>query len=64
MDFSKVKGKCHLMNSENLQIPESEWISGGPNRFYFRQAYNAKEQTFDDPPSKAACVGSKGKVSI
>lgn len=62
VDFSNVKGKCYLMNSENLQVSESEWVSGGPDRFYFSQAYDAKAQTFDDLPSKAASVGSKGKV--
>jgi len=51
------------MNSENLLVDESEWVSGGPDRFYSNQAYNAKTQTFDDLPSKAASVGSKGKVS-
>lgn len=50
------------MNSENLDISESEWVAGGPDRFYFCQAYDVKTQNFDDLPSKAACVGTKGKV--
>lgn len=52
------------MNSENLDVTESEWVASGPDRFYFNQAYDAETQSFEDLPLKAAFVGSKGKVGV
>lgn len=34
---------------------------GGPNRFYFTEAYNAKEKTFDEPPYNIINIGKPGK---
>jgi len=34
---------------------------GGPNRFYFTEAYNAKEKTFDEPPYNIIHMGKCGK---
>ncbi|XP_014605619.1 PREDICTED: DNA (cytosine-5)-methyltransferase PliMCI-like [Polistes canadensis] len=61
--FSEVTGKCYLAYSENLDQPLEEWSMGGPYRFYFTQAYNASEKTFDEPSPQACNIGksSKGK---
>lgn len=48
--FSSVAGKCYLAYSENLNESIEEWSSAGPNRFYFSEAYNFKENKFEDPP--------------
>lgn len=38
-----------------------EWSMGGPNRFYFTEAYNPKEKTFDEPPYDIINTGKFGK---
>lgn len=59
--FSKVAGKCYLAYSENLSESVEEWSMGGSNRFYFTEAYNAKEKTFDEPPYSITNMGKCGK---
>ncbi|KAG7199233.1 hypothetical protein KM043_018102 [Ampulex compressa] len=59
--FSDVAGKCYLIYSENLDVSIEEWSAGGPNRFYFTQAYNVVESTFDEPPYHAIAIGASGK---
>ncbi|KAL0106555.1 hypothetical protein PUN28_016331 [Cardiocondyla obscurior] len=49
--FSMVAGKCYLTYFKNMNEPIEEWSMGGPNRFYFTEAYNSKEKTFDEPPN-------------
>ena len=55
-------GRCYIVYGDNLDIPASEWINGGPNRFYFTQAYNSKNQTFEEPSYNATNIGLQGKV--
>lgn len=50
------------MCSDNLDEPEAEWTAHGPNRFYFREAYDSKTQTFGEPSLKGLSAGLKGKV--
>jgi len=38
-----------------------EWSLGGPNRFYFTEAYNPKEKTFDEPPYDIINTSKSGK---
>lgn len=59
--FSEVAGKCYLIYSENLDKSLQEWSSEGPYRFYFTQAYNASEKTFDEPSYQASSIGKVGK---
>ncbi|XP_076172771.1 DNA (cytosine-5)-methyltransferase PliMCI [Ptiloglossa arizonensis] len=59
--FSEVVGKCYLAYSENLDQSVEEWTAGGPNRFYFSQAYNSSEKIFADPPDRAMNIGKPGK---
>ncbi|XP_024944997.1 DNA (cytosine-5)-methyltransferase PliMCI isoform X2 [Cephus cinctus] len=59
--FDMVAGKCYLAYSENLNQPIDEWISQGPNRFYFTQSYNLTEKNFDEPPQQAMNIGKQGK---
>lgn len=59
--FSEVAGKCYLTYSENLSESVEEWSLGGLNRFYFTEAYNAKEKCFDEPPYNIINIGKAGK---
>lgn len=59
--FSEVAGKCYLAYSDNLSESVEEWSAGGLNRFYFTEAYNAKEKTFDEPPYNIINIGKSGK---
>lgn len=59
--FTEVAGKCYLAYSENLSESVEEWSAGGPYRFYFTEAYNAKEKTFDEPPYNIINMGKPGK---
>ncbi|KAG9430318.1 DNA methyltransferase 1a [Apis mellifera carnica] len=59
--FIKVVGKCYLTYSENLNQSIEEWIAAGPYRFYFNEAYNVQEKTFDEPPYHAISIGKCGK---
>lgn len=59
--FTEVAGKCYLAYSENLNESVEEWSNGGPYRFYFTEAYNAKEKTFDEPPYNIINLGKPGK---
>lgn len=38
-----------------------EWSIGGSNRFYFTEAYNPKEKTFDEPPYDIINTSKSGK---
>ncbi|XP_017781710.1 PREDICTED: DNA (cytosine-5)-methyltransferase PliMCI-like [Nicrophorus vespilloides] len=63
LPFKEVTGKCFIVYGDNLDMEASEWITKGPDRFYFRQAYNAKTRSYDDVPSMAMKIGhpKKGK---
>lgn len=63
INFGDVAGKCFVVFNENLDVSVEEWTAGGPNRFYFTQAYDSSKQVFVDPPSLAMHIGSTGKVS-
>ncbi|XP_033204996.2 DNA methyltransferase 1a isoform X1 [Bombus vancouverensis nearcticus] len=66
--FIEVVGKCYLAYSENLNQTVDEWTAEGPNRFYFNEAYNAQEKTFNEPPYHAISIGksrkSKGNLKL
>lgn len=38
-----------------------EWSMSGPNRFYFTEAYNPKEKTFDEPSHDIINTSKFGK---
>lgn len=40
-----------------------QWSCAGPNRFYFSQMYNSRDEEFDDPPPKACNIGNLIKKS-
>ncbi|RZF31854.1 hypothetical protein LSTR_LSTR009501 [Laodelphax striatellus] len=61
VDFTQVTGKCYISYNENFECSEDEWTQQGPHRFYFNQSYDASNQIFNDPPSLAMNIGSKGK---
>lgn len=58
-----VVGKCYLTYFKNMSESIEEWSMGGPNRFYFTEAYNPIEKTFDEPPYEIINTGKfrKGK---
>lgn len=58
--LNKIKGKCYVVYGENL-VDKNEFFKGGPHRFYFNMAYDAKTRSFEDPPYKAQQLGDQGK---
>jgi len=63
-NLSEVVGKCYIVCSDNLDGPEVEWSSQGPHRYYFREAYDSKNQTFIEPSAKGLSAGMRGKVIL
>lgn len=61
VNFSLVAGKCYLAYFKNMNESIEEWSMGGPNRFYFTEAYNPKEKTFDEPPYNIINTSKSGK---
>lgn len=61
ISFEDVAGKCAVIYAENVE-DLTAWTKGGPNRFYFRKAYNAKTNTFMEPSKEAKQLGSTAKV--
>ena len=39
-----------------------KYFDSGPNRFYYREAYNPEEKSFEEVPDKARANAAKGKV--
>ncbi|XP_055457303.1 DNA (cytosine-5)-methyltransferase 1 [Psammomys obesus] len=61
VDFSDVQGRCTVEYGEDLPESIQDYSQGGPDRFYFLEAYNAKSKSFEDPPNHARSPGKKGK---
>ncbi|KAK7800480.1 hypothetical protein U0070_024260, partial [Myodes glareolus] len=61
VDFSDVQGRCTVEYGEDLLESIQDYSQGGPDRFYFLEAYNAKSKSFEDPPNHARNPGNKGK---
>lgn len=61
VDFRAVQGRCTVEYGEDLGENLQEFSAGGPDRFYFLEAYNAKSKSFEDPPNHARSPGNKGK---
>ncbi|XP_073076287.1 DNA (cytosine-5)-methyltransferase 1 isoform X6 [Manis javanica] len=61
VDFKAVQGRCTVEYGEDLPECLQDFSAGGPDRFYFLEAYNAKSKTFEDPPNHARSPGNKGK---
>ncbi|EHB03719.1 DNA (cytosine-5)-methyltransferase 1 [Heterocephalus glaber] len=61
VEFRAVQGRCTVEYGEDLPECLQEYSTGGPDRFYFLEAYNAKSKTFEDPPNHARSPGNKGK---
>ncbi|XP_027811054.2 DNA (cytosine-5)-methyltransferase 1 isoform X1 [Marmota flaviventris] len=61
VDFQAVQGRCTVEYGEDLPECLQEYSEGGPDRFYFLEAYNAKTKSFEDPPNHARSPGNKGK---
>ena len=62
MHFADVQGKCTVVYSEDLSTSLEEYFRGGPDRFYFTEAYNPESREFEEPPTKARAISGKGKV--
>ncbi|KAM5238057.1 DNA (cytosine-5)-methyltransferase 1 [Ctenodactylus gundi] len=60
-DFKSVQGRCTVEYGEDLPESLQDYSLGGPDRFYFLEAYNAKTKSFEDPPNHARSPGNKGK---
>ncbi|XP_061556979.1 DNA (cytosine-5)-methyltransferase 1 [Phycodurus eques] len=61
VSMSDVLGRCHVEYGEDLNESVQEYSNGGPDRFYFLEAYNAKTKTFEDPPNHARSATHKSK---
>uniref|UniRef100_A0A3P8WZJ4 DNA (cytosine-5)-methyltransferase n=1 Tax=Cynoglossus semilaevis TaxID=244447 RepID=A0A3P8WZJ4_CYNSE len=61
VSMSEVLGRCQVEYGEDLNETIQEYSSGGPDRFYFLEAYNAKAKSFEDPPNHARSAVHKGK---
>ncbi|XP_019064640.1 DNA (cytosine-5)-methyltransferase 1 [Fukomys damarensis] len=61
VEFRAVQGRCTVEYGEDLPECLQDYSMGGPDRFYFLEAYNAKSKTFEDPPNHARSPGNKGK---
>uniref|UniRef100_A0A8C5LD39 DNA (cytosine-5)-methyltransferase n=1 Tax=Jaculus jaculus TaxID=51337 RepID=A0A8C5LD39_JACJA len=61
VDFKSVQGRCTVEYGEDLLGCLQDYSDGGPDRFYFLEAYNAKSKSFEDPPNHARSPGNKGK---
>lgn len=61
VDFKAVQGRCTVEYGEDLPQCLQDFSAGGPDRFYFLEAYNAKSKSFEDPPNHARSTGNKGK---
>uniref|UniRef100_A0A673C4R3 DNA (cytosine-5)-methyltransferase 1 n=1 Tax=Sphaeramia orbicularis TaxID=375764 RepID=A0A673C4R3_9TELE len=61
VNMSEVLGRCQVEYGEDLNESVQEYSGGGPDRFYFLEAYNAKTKSFEDPPNHARSAVHKGK---
>ncbi|XP_003460912.3 DNA (cytosine-5)-methyltransferase 1 isoform X2 [Cavia porcellus] len=61
VEFRAVQGRCTVEYGEDLAECLQDYCAGGPDRFYFLEAYNAKSKTFEDPPNHARSPRNKGK---
>ncbi|XP_052224566.1 DNA (cytosine-5)-methyltransferase 1-like isoform X2 [Dreissena polymorpha] len=61
VDFSLVKGKCTVVYCEDMDPNRDLNFANGEDKFYFTEAYNSKTKSFEEPPSRARLMGSKGK---
>lgn len=58
-----ICGKCKVVCGENIQGDKDDWFIEEADRFYFYEAYDARNKSFIDPPPHTRASGSKGKVS-
>uniref|UniRef100_A0A8B9R729 DNA (cytosine-5)-methyltransferase n=1 Tax=Astyanax mexicanus TaxID=7994 RepID=A0A8B9R729_ASTMX len=61
VNMADVLGRCRVEYGEDLVESVQEYSTGGPDRFYFLEAYNSKSKSFEDPPNHARSVVRKGK---
>lgn len=61
VNFNDVQGRCTVEYGEDLSECLEDYSQGGPDRFYFLEAYNAASRSFEDPPNHARSPGNKGK---
>lgn len=61
VNVSMIAGKCYLAYFKNMSESIEAWSLGGANRFYFIEAYNPKEKTFDEPPNNIINTNKFGK---
>ena len=61
VDADKICGHCTIRCGEDIDEDLDDWFSVSPDRFYFMEAYNSSNKTFDDPPHSARGGGPRGK---
>ncbi|XP_065647414.1 DNA (cytosine-5)-methyltransferase PliMCI isoform X3 [Hydra vulgaris] len=60
VDFQMVEGKCYVLFADDADMDMFKFTEAGPDRFYFREAYDADKKEFDVPP-REAWNSNKGK---
>jgi len=53
ISFDDVERKCYVQYIDDNDTNINDYTEGGPDRFYFKECYNADTQEFDIPPNKA-----------
>uniref|UniRef100_A0AAQ4Q520 DNA (cytosine-5)-methyltransferase n=1 Tax=Gasterosteus aculeatus aculeatus TaxID=481459 RepID=A0AAQ4Q520_GASAC len=61
VNMAELLGRCQVEYAEDLNESVQDYSSGGTDRFYFLEAYNAKSKSFEDPPNHARSAVHKGK---
>jgi len=62
--FSCVAGRC-FVKFVDLQTSDQQletWTEEGPDRWFFREWFNADEKNFEEPPPSAQRIGQRGKA--
>lgn len=61
VSMDNVREKCYVVYGENLAEDIEDFLRKGPHRFYFNEAYDGKQESFMEPPSRARMMGCQGK---
>jgi len=62
--FSKVRGRCYVrfVEFDETDHQLEVWTEEGPDRWWFKEWYNAATKSFEEePPMAAKKIGQKGK---
>ncbi|XP_028404799.1 DNA (cytosine-5)-methyltransferase 1-like isoform X2 [Dendronephthya gigantea] len=61
VDIAMLVNKCFVSYEADLNTDVRKYTAQGPDRFYFREAYDSEGRCFDDIPNEARKTSYKGK---